>query len=84
MTRGGQAIGKPIDEVFATVLSSDGKQVAWVARRGDKQFVATAAVEGKAYDFVFSAVVEFNAAGTVLTYLARDGEQFVRVTQPAG
>jgi len=84
MTRGGQAIGKPIDEVFATVLSSDGKQVAWVARRGDKQFVATAAVEGKAYDFVFPAVVEFNAAGTVLTYLARDGEQFVRVTQPAG
>lgn len=84
MTRGGQPMGKPIDEVFATVLSPDGKQVAWVARRGDKQFVATAAAEGKAYDAVYPAVVEFNTAGTLLTYLARDGDQFVRVTQPAG
>jgi Tol biopolymer transport system component len=84
MTRGGQPIGRPIDEALATILSPDGRQVAWVARRGDRQFVATAAAEGKAYDFVFPAVVTFNAAGTVLTYIARDGDRIVRVTQPAG
>ena len=55
-----------------------------MARRGSKQFVATAAAEGKEYDLVFPAVATFNAAGTILRYIARDGDRFVRVTQPAG
>jgi hypothetical protein len=84
MTRGGQTLGKPVDEVLATILSADGKHLAWVARRGDKQFVATPAGEGKHYDAIFSAVVTFNAAGTQLQYIARDADQFVRVTHPAG
>ena len=80
MTRGGQPMGKPVDEVLATIVSPDGKHVAWVARRGDKQFVATPSGEGKPYDAIFPAVVSFNAAGTQLTYIAREADQFIRVT----
>lgn len=83
MTQGGQPMGQPVDEVLATIVSPDGRHVAWVARRGDKQFVATAGGEGKPYDAVFPTVVAFNANGTHLSYIAREADQFLRVTQPA-
>lgn len=80
--RGDQPIGHPMDEWMATVLSPDGRQAAWVGRRGSKQFVATAAGEGKAYDAIFKEAVGFNADGTAVNYIAKEGDRFLRVTQP--
>jgi hypothetical protein len=80
--RGTQAIGQPMDEISAVLLSADGSRAAWVGRRGGKQSLLTPGGEGKGYDAVFAP--NFSADGAAIQYLAKDGNRFLRVTQPVG
>ena len=76
----------PYHRAGALAFSTSGKRFAFMARRGDKEFVAGDAMEGKKYEAVGSIQQScwneseplFSPVGEHLVYFAvRDGRQFV-------
>lgn len=70
----GKTADTSYDNIHEFAVSPDGKRIAFIAERDDKQFVVLDNVEGKTYDGVKH--LKFSADSRHIAYMAAEGKYF--------
>ena len=68
--------GTPYAAIGGLVISTNGKRVAYVAHKGDKQLIVVDGQEGQEYDAVGNAPPTVSANGNHVAYIAQVGQRW--------